>query len=37
VKTGREVRQGCSLSPTVFKLYSEYLEKEALEDFRDSQ
>jgi hypothetical protein len=35
VKIGREVRQGCSLSPILFNLYSEYITKEALEGFGD--
>jgi hypothetical protein len=35
VKIGTEVRQGCYLSPIPFKLYSEYLNKEALEGFGD--
>jgi hypothetical protein len=35
VKTGREVRQGCSLSPIMFNLYNECLTKEALEGFGD--
>ena len=35
MKIGREVRQGCYLSPIPFNLYSEYLNKEALEGFGD--
>ena len=35
VKIGRGVRQGCSLSPVLLNLYSEYLTKEALEGFGD--
>jgi hypothetical protein len=35
VKTGRGVTQGCGLSPILFKLYSEYLTKEALQGFGD--
>ena len=31
VQIGRRVRQGCSLSSTLFNLYSEYLPKEALD------
>ena len=30
VKIGRGVRQRCSLSPTVFNLYSEYFTNESL-------
>jgi len=37
VKTGRRVRQGCCLCPILFKLYSEYLTKEALEGIGDIQ
>jgi hypothetical protein len=33
MKTGRRVRHGCSLSPILFNLYSEYLTNEALEGF----
>jgi len=33
VKTGRGTRQGCSVSLVLFKLYSEYLTKEALLGF----
>jgi hypothetical protein len=33
VKIGREVRQGCCLSPILFNAYCEYLTKEALEGF----
>jgi hypothetical protein len=33
VKLGRGVRQGCSLSPILFNLYSEYLTKDATEGF----
>ena len=35
VKIGRQVRQGCCLSPILFNLYSECLTKEALEGFGD--
>jgi len=35
VKTGREVRHGCCLSPILFNLYSECLTKEALEGSGD--
>jgi len=37
VKIGRRVRQGCCLCPILFKLYSEYLTKEALEGVGDIQ
>jgi len=35
VKTGRGVRQGRCLSQNLFKFYSEYLTKEAVEEFGD--
>jgi hypothetical protein len=35
VKIGREVKQGCCLSPILFNLYSEYLTKKALKGFGD--
>jgi len=35
MKTGRGIRQGYCSSPILFKLYSEYLTKEALEGFGD--
>jgi hypothetical protein len=35
VKIGREVRQGYCLLPTLFNLYSEYLNTEALEGILD--
>ena len=35
VKDGRRVRQGCCLSPIVFKLHSKYLTNEAVEGFGD--
>jgi len=35
VKIGREVRQGCCLSPILFNLYSKCLTKETLEGFGD--
>ena len=35
LQIGRGVRQGCSLSPTLFNLYNEYLAKEALDGLGD--
>jgi hypothetical protein len=35
MKTGREDKHGCCLSPILFKLYSKCLTKEALEGFGD--
>ena len=35
MKIGREVREGCCLSPILFNLYSECLTKKALEGFGD--
>jgi hypothetical protein len=35
VEIGRGVRQGCCLSLIMFNVYSEYLNKEALEGFGD--
>jgi hypothetical protein len=35
MKIGRGVRQGYSLSPTLFNLYSEYLTQETFQVFRD--
>jgi hypothetical protein len=33
MKIGREVRQGCCLSPILFNLYKEYLTREHLEEY----
>jgi hypothetical protein len=35
MKSGREVRQGCSLSPILFNLYSEHINNEVREGFAD--
>jgi hypothetical protein len=35
VKIGREVRQGCCLSPVVFYLYSKYLTNKAVQGLGD--
>ena len=35
VKIGRAVRQRCCMSPLLFKLYGEYLMKEALAEVGD--
>jgi len=35
INIGRGVRQACCLSEIIFKLFSEYLNKEAFEGFGD--
>ena len=35
VKIGRELRQGCCMSPILFNLYGEYLMKEELAEVED--